>query len=527
VRKTLASYRTVRASISLAFVALAFGSSQSAARAGRAPSLAAVLAKYERAMTEPGTPDVEHVETAGTISGAGLSGTFHVWQRGEDEREDQNLGLRLERTLRLGSSLFVQDSNGNVRRLTGVLARRDVTQRFIYSGAFAHDPERCRALGRAMVEGLATYALEVSAPQGDTETLYIDVSSGLPDRIAYDDDDGRGTVDFSDWRSIEGHRFAFKSVQSDGDHLFDLTEIVSSVTLDLPIEDSVFEPLVPRSIEMAGAETLPLQWHAGHLFAPVRIGGRAYTFLVDSGAQDILIDKHVASDLKLRPIGALEASGASRTGGLQIVGLDELDVGSGRLRDLVVTTIDLGASTAGAFRIDGVLGYPFFATSTARLDVANRSLTFGPPGSVPLAGERIELQLDRSIPEAQVLFNGKISAPVVFDTGNPAALLLYKPFVERHLGIVPFSDVSRSSYGIGGETKSYRTALDELGIGSTPLYRVDTDVMLATRGAFADRFDAGNIGLGVLENFVVTFDYANGALYLEHAATFDDGRLRV
>ena len=493
---------------------------------GDAPPVRALLQRYERAIADPDAVPIEHAETVGTLSGAGLAGTFHDWLAGDDERNDENLGPRVERTLRLGDRLFAQDSNGNVRLLSGILARRERTQRFIDSGAFAKAPERCVPRGRATVDGLAAYALDVSAEGGETETVYLDARSGLPDRIAYDDDDGRTTIDLSDWRTVGGHRFAFKSVESDGDHLFDTTELTSSVTLDLPIDPAIFAPLVSRRIEMDGSDVQPLAWHDGHLYAPVRIGGRTYTFLLDTGAQDILIDKHVAADLKLRPIGALEASGASRTGGLQVVQLDELDVGSGRLRDLVVTTIDLGESTAGAFRIDGVLGYPFFASISARIDPANRSMTFGPPGSLSLSGERVPIELDRSFPEVQVVLDRSLSAPFILDTGDAAEVLLYKPFVDRHPGIVPFTSVSRRSFGIGGETESYRTALDELEIGSIPVYHADTDVMLATAGAFADRFDAGNVGLGVLKNFVFTLDYANEAVYLERGPTFDDGRLR-
>jgi hypothetical protein len=40
------------------------------------------------------------------------------------------------------------------------------------------------------------------------------------------------------------------------------------------------------------------------------------------------------------------------------------------------------------------------------------------------------------------------------------------------------------------------------------------DVIVAKSGAFADRIDAGNVGLGLLRKFVVTFDFAGHALYL-------------
>jgi hypothetical protein len=197
------------------------------------------------------------------------------------------------------------------------------------------------------------------------------------------------------------------------------------------------------------------------------------------------------------------------------------------LHDLGVTTIDLGASTSGAFHIDGILGYPLFAQTIARIDVAARTMTFGPPGTLAPGGARIALELDRSFPEARFRLDLGPPEPFVIDTGNAAELLLYKPFVDRHPGIVPFTSSQRRSYGIGGGTESYRSSLEELDIGDTPIYHVDTDVMLAASGAFADRFDAGNVGLGVLENFVVTFDYTGAAMYVEPGRAFDDGRSRV
>jgi hypothetical protein len=207
--------------------------------------------------------------------------------------------------------------------------------------------------------------------------------------------------------------------------------------------------------------------------------------------------------------------------------LDELDVGSGRLHNLVVTTIDLGASTAGAFRIDGILGYPFFAAATVRLDPTARTMTFGPPGSVQPTGEKLTLQTDRALLETSLFVNRTFAAPFIIDTGNAGDLLLYKPFVDKHGGIVPFSATSRHSYGIGGEAESYRSSLQQLDFGSISMFNTDTDVMLATRGAFADRFDAGNVGLGLLDNFVVTFDVANAAIYFDRGSAFDDGRART
>ncbi len=456
-----------------------------------------------------------------------MSGTFRTWLDGDRERSDQSLGPRSERTLRIGERIWYADASGNVREFTGVLARRARTQRFIDSGAFAKAPDRCVARGRTVTGGKTVDALDVTADGGETETLYLDARTGLPDRVGYDDDDGRTTVDYSDWRTVEGRRFAFRLVISNGDRAFDIVQTTTNVDAGSPVDAAAFAPLVGRRIETDRLQTVRLTYHDGHFYAPVRIDGRPFTFLLDTGAQDIVVDKRVAAELGLAPVGAFQASGAARTGGLRFVELGEIAIAGARLRDLVVTTLDLRATTSGAFRIDGILGYPFFASAAVRFDPAHKTMTFGTPGALAPDGEKFALEMDRAIPEATLRLDAATDGQFLVDTGNAAELLLYKPFVDKHPGIVPFTQNNRRGYGIGGATNSYRSSLDTLDIGGVAIYHADVDVMRATRGAFADRFAAGNVGLGILRNFVVTFDEANSTMYLKKGDDFNDGRARV
>jgi predicted aspartyl protease len=526
-RTSRASWTRIVACALLSALLVAGQGTRGDARQPPLPDLRDLLSRYARAVDDAGSPEIERFESTGTLTGGGLAGTFHTWIDGDRERTDQNLGPRDEKTLRIGERLWFADSDGDVREFTGILARRARTQRFIDSGDFAQAPDRCALRGRQTIGGRQTFAVDVTAQDGETETLYLDAQTSLPVRIAYDDDDGRTTIDLSDWRSVGGHRFPFKTVASDGDHAFDTTETTATVDLTPTIDPAVFAPFVARRIELTAPDTVAVQYHDGHLFAPVRIANHDYTFLLDTGAQNILIDKRVAADLGLNAVGSLEASGATRTGGLQLAKVDELDIGRARLRDVVATTIDLGASTDGAFRIDGILGYPFFAASTVRLDPDARTMTLAVPGSLTPQGEKIPLQVDRAFPEAELRVNSTTQAEFIIDTGNAGELLLYKPFVDKHPGIVPFTTNSRKSFGIGGETASYRSALERLDLGTIPIYHADTDVMLATSGAFADRFDAGNVGLGLLRNFQITFDLANAAMYVVRGAEFNDGHMRI
>lgn len=510
-------WRLLAVAAGLAFAAAALTRGQSLAADVPSPTVTELLAAYALAMSDPGARSYEREEEIGTISGQGLTGSFQTWIAGDRERDDQNLGVRSERRLRLGNRVWYENADGNVREFTGILLRRWRTQSLIDSGEFAHQPQRCVALGRRSVDGVTAYALEITAAGGEPETLYLDASTYRPLRVAYQDDDAQTTIDLSDWRTVGGHRFPFRIVESDGEHAFDTTESTQRVLLDEPFDGATFAPLKPVLIDMSSAQTLALRAHDGHLYAPVRIRGKSYSFLVDTGAENIVLDTHVARELGLSAEGSLEASGAARTGGLQVARLDELDVGAGKLRNLVVTTLDLGAATLGVFRIDGILGYPFFGAATVRIDAVAEAMTFGPPGSLAPRGERIPIDVDRAAPEASFGV-GSLRAPFIVDTGNASELLLYRPFVLAHPEVVPHSSRERRNYGIGGSTASYRTTLARIDLGSESLSHVDTDVMLATRGAFADRFDAGNVGLGLLRNFIVTFDELGGAMYLEKAS---------
>ena len=444
---------------------------------------------------------MDTIETSGTLSGEGLTGDVHSWRSGNRERDDESLGPRFETTLRVGDRVWVRNSNGNVHELTGVLLRRALTAEFVDSGAFVKAPDRVHFVGFGAIDGRRTWDVEVNAVGGEPETLWIDAQSGLPLRTEYLDGDGPTYVDLSDWRDVGGMKLAFHSVTTDGEHAFDTIEQVAWVKLGKPIDPATFVPLAGKQLIADGAQTVPLLDDGSRVACRVTIAGQSYTFLIDSGSGNVLLDSRVARAAGLGEQGALEVRGAVRTGGMHVATLARLSIGTASLDDLVVSTIDLGAA-AGHTRIDGILGYPFFAASIVQLDFAHHVMRFGPPGSFVPAGERIELDTDREIPEAVFRIDGSVDAP----------------FVDRHPALAPAGAGASSYIGVGGSDRTYSTRLDSIGLGSTTLEDQSADVIVAKNGAFADRIDAGNVGLGLLRKFVVTFDFANHALYLDRAA---------
>jgi hypothetical protein len=481
-----------------------------------------ILAAYGRATN---TATVKTVVADGTLSGQGLHGTFHLVRDGLNEREDDALGPQSESSLRLGDRLFARNATGAVRELRGFLYRQGLTEEFIASGAFLSHPETVHFVGWGANGNAHVWKIAVRAPGGEPETLWIDAQSGLPLRLEYLDTDGSSFVTYSDWRAVRGHVFAFRSVQSDGDARFDTVQQTTSLVVDGHVDPGAFAPLEARALIEGGVHTVPLVERGGHVGVAVTVAGREWFFLLDTGAQGIVVDPQVLAAAAIVPQGHLEVLGATRSSGLGVATLSSLAVGDATLREVGVAALDLQSATSGRLAFDGILGYPFFASAVVELDFAHGLARFGPSGSFVPRGERIALDVDRELPEATLTANG-VSAPFIIDTGNSAELFLYRPFVEAHPGIVPFSKTNSKTFGIGGTNDTYRTTLDVLDIGSTPLYHRSIDVILATSGAFADRIDAGNVGLGVLRNFVVTFDLGANAMYVAPGAHFDDRKDR-
>lgn len=518
----LLQVRSTAAALSIGAILLA-AAPVSATRNDAEVPVTTILAAYERATH---ADDIATYVADGTLSGEGLAGIFHIVRDGTNEREDDDMGVRHETTLRLGDRFFVRNANGNVRELRGYLHRRALTEDFLASGSFASRPEFSRFAGWGDVNGVRVWRLEVRASGGEPETLWIDPASGLPLRLEYLDGDGPSYVEYGDWREVAGRKMPFREVLTDGDRRFDTVQQTTSVVIDRPVDRSAFAPLQPRLLATDHVHVVPLVERDGHVGVTVRCAGRDWFFLLDTGAQSILVDSAVVKAANVESQGAMEVRGATRSGGLSIATLPSLAIDGAAMNDVVVSALDLGANTGGRLHVDGILGYPFFASALVEMDFAHHLMRFGPPGSFAPQGTRVALDVDRELAEASFRAND-IEAPFIVDTGNAGEMLLYRPFVDAHPGIVPFSRTSSWNFGIGGSNAAYRTTLDALDIAGIALYHRSVDVVLAREGAFADRVDAGNVGLGVLKNFVVTFDLDRAAMYLTPSAEFDDGALRT
>jgi len=454
-----------------------------------------------------------------------VSGRFQEWQEGDKERRDELFGIRTERMLRVGDHLWEQNANGEIRELEGIVARRQITEDFIDSGLFARHPQYVHYVDReTLPDGRTIYQLRVAPPDGETYEVGIDANTWLIDEKAYADHDSLQIAIFSDYHVIDGFLIPFTEVDSDGDHAFDITSRVTSVSVDQPISPAIFDPFTPEVVENTAPVTIPFQERGGLIYTQVTIANKPYTFLIDSASQGDVFDPMLAAALGLHPEGSVEIRGAGRTTSPGVIETPPISLGGVVFPMHIATVVDMPSLLA--MHVDGILGYPFFAAAELRFDPTRQTLTIAPPKSLPRDGTRIDVDTDRELPEVEGQLDN-VPARLIIDTGDANELLVFKSFIDAHPGVIQlanFGPVSNS--GIGGSVNAVGTIVDVLQLGPYRLFNRYADVVLGTTGAFADRNDGGNVGFGSLRNFVLTFDLSDHALYLQPAAGFNDGHAR-
>ncbi len=226
-----------------------------------------MLAKHLDALETLHVHEPQTHETTGTLLGAGILGSFHEWAQGDKTRRDDSFGIRTERILRVGDRTWQQNANGEIRELQGIIARRQITEDFIDSGAFAHHPEAVRFVDReTLSDGRNIYVLAVVPPNGEPYRVGLDAETWLVDEEAFVNGDSMQTTTYSDYKVVDGLLIPYTEVDSDGTHAFDITSHITTVVVNKPIAPSIFAPLGSSMVANTAPVVVPYEVHGGLMF---------------------------------------------------------------------------------------------------------------------------------------------------------------------------------------------------------------------------------------------------------------------
>ncbi len=172
--------------------------------------------------------------------------------------------------------------------------------------------------------------------------------------------------------------------------------------------------------------------------------------------------------------------------------------------------------------VDGILGYSFFRRFVVEIDYDARMLNLYSPGSYRYRGrgERIPLVTSEELIFARARVKLPKRTPVTglfeIDTGGGHALILNRPFVEKHQPLTPEQRADAVSVGgISGSSRAVMGRVENLQFGRLNIANLNTLFSLATDGMLASEEFEGNIGNDVLRRFKVIFDYSRRLMIVE------------
>jgi hypothetical protein len=309
-----------------------------------------------------------------------------------------------------------------------------------------------------------------------------------------------------------------------------------SVLVPLLVSVPVGAQLAPCSSSPPAAArtvtTVPIEVVNNHVFVRVCVNGRELQFILDTGSGGSEIDMSTAREMGI----ALRGSGEARGAGPGAAATAQLDNVSAIIPGTSVVVplsgaIDFsGPSKGEGVPLQGILGYTFISQFALAIDYLTHEMrlydakTFRYDG--PGTRAKLDFKQNQPLIDAAIrLTDGKtINGSFLVDVGSAAALLLAKPFVDKHALRTRVSPTVRvrAGGGIGGAVRSDVGRVAALLLGGHELRQPVTGLFGDSAGVFSASLWDGNIGGDVLRRFLVFFDYARKEMILERHEGSDE-----
>jgi len=434
-----------------------------------------------------------------------------------------------------GKTVWSQDAAGQPRAEDSEDARRGAADEAYRRSLAYWFPERWPAeiesLGSRAADGRRFDALRITPRGGRPFELWIDAATRLIDRVVEAGAIETRTTFFTDYREVDGVKVAFGQRSTNGDTRYDQLVAAESIAWNQPVATSAFAMPAPPAPDfiLAGDATsvsVPFELFNNHIYVDVKLDGKGpFRVVCDTGGANIMTPE-LAAGLGLKPEGALQGRGVGeKSEDIGLVKVARLEVGGATLRDQVFAVFNLGQlATAEGVTQNGLIGYEVFRRFVVRVDYEHRTLTLTLPAAFSYhgGGVVVPFKFNGHIPQVEGAIDG-IAGAFDIDTGSRASVDLLGPFVDAHglrARYAPkFEGVA--GWGVGGPALAQFARAGSLRLGGLEVPRPVIELTLQTKGAFTDKYVAGNVGGALLSRFNVTFDYSRQQLIFERHAGSD------
>ncbi|RYE24302.1 MAG: hypothetical protein EOP51_07835 [Sphingobacteriales bacterium] len=181
----------------------------------------------------------------------------------------------------------------------------------------------------------------------------------------------------------------------------------------------VFILLTAFSLQGIAQSTASFTYSESLLFVKAKINNsKAYTFLVNTGANATVIDNKIANALKL-PVQSEkdEVLGTAGTEHIEIRKTNSIAVGSASVKNVQVTVRDMSNTMLGGQRIDGVLGTDFLEHFCYTIDFKSKQITFANKQMQPGKLRNIPFEMIDGIPRVAAKIDNSYQTYLNYNSG--------------------------------------------------------------------------------------------------------------
>ncbi len=389
-------------------------------------------------------------------------------------------------------------------------------------------PATIALAGVRSLAGRSCDVLEITPEGGRPFQAWIDRETHLLARTDEQQAEDRVVIDYSDYRRVQGVMIPFKVRSGDGTNSdFDEVETVQSLDINPAFPDGLFAipPRPPVDIAMpAGRKSVEVPFRLtadNRIIVPLTINGlRTVDAEFDSGGS-LIVQPRLAAELGLVSDGRSKQGGGGE--GFTTSASGRLDAAA--LGEAVVRGLPFHSFAFDADQPDKALaGLEILQRFVVRFDFDHQIMTLSQPEDFDYHGDGavIPFHFQDNQPEVKGSIDG-IAGLFAIDTGDSGSLLLIAPFARRY-GLVaryqadlPYDGKAVSAtHGVWARKRVNVVTFDGAdGRPATAVHAPITRISLQNSGFDANRDVSANIGLGILKQFNVTFDYARQRVILE------------
>ncbi len=381
--------------------------------------------------------------------------------------------------------------------------------------------------GQRTEQGRRYDVLDITPESGRRFEAWVDHATHLLDHTIEDQAEDHVVTRYADYRAVAGIRLPFTIRSGDGgDPAADDVATVETVAVNEAPPDGLYAlpPLPPADIELpAGQNSVDIAFRltaTNRILVPILVNGTARLEAEFDSGGSLILRPGVVAELGLNADGQTKQSG----GGEGSTVAQNGRVSTVKLGDATVHDLAFHSFASAPAAPQALIGQEILQRFVVHFDFDRQIMTLTKPAAFAYsgAGAIIPFDIQDNQPEIKGQVDG-IAGRFAIDTGDSGSLLLIAPFarryglVARYLGDLPYSGKAvGTTRGVWARQRVARFAFDGAdGRPAAEAHEPVTRISLQKSGFDAHPYVSGNIGLGILKQFNLTFDYARGRLILE------------